>query len=121
MIEGMRRPFFYVLVGHTALPLADGEFDQWKGAASVALSMFKSGTVSTIFLGVDHRFHDDGLPLLFETLVLSGPHKGYEVRSPTWELAESTHRQACDMVRAGPVLSLRGRLGKGCTKVFKPR
>lgn len=30
--------------------------------------------VSTVWLGLDHRFGDAGAPLIFETMVFGGPH-----------------------------------------------
>src|SRR5258706_9757272 len=54
--------------------------------------------VSTVFLGVDHRFGSGGLPLLFETMIFGGEHDGYQVRTCTWHEAEEAHTQAWDLV-----------------------
>jgi hypothetical protein len=35
----------------------------------VALDEFENGVVSTVFLGLDHSFVPDSLPVLFETMV----------------------------------------------------
>lgn len=58
--------------------------------------------VSTVFLGVDHQF-GDGPPLLFETMVFSGPTgDGDEMeRCSTWEEAVTMHANA--VIRAGGV------------------
>ncbi len=55
--------------------------------------------VSTVFLGIDHRFGDDGPPLLFETMVFpnGGEHLDDMVeqfceRASTWAEAESAHQ-----------------------------
>jgi hypothetical protein len=61
----------------------------------VAETKINDVRVSTVFLGVDHNFFDDGPPLLFETVIFGGPHDGWQKRSPTWEQAETIHAQAC--------------------------
>lgn len=53
--------------------------------------------VSTVFLALDHRFNDQGPPLLFETMIFGGEHDGYQDRCSTWEQAEVMHKVACDM------------------------
>lgn len=79
--------------------------DDWaafwgKGAAArrVGLTEGDEWTVSTVFLGMDHRF-DDGPPLLFETMVFSTKNwrKGRGLsehdmdRYSTWDEAEAGH------------------------------
>ncbi len=59
--------------------------------------------VSTVFLGLDHGF-GMGPSLFFETLILGGPHDGYMVRYPTWELAEVGHHEAVSKVLKGELL-----------------
>lgn len=47
--------------------------------------------VSTVFLGLDHNWDDDGPPILFETMVFGGPAEkggGMQDRYATWEQAE---------------------------------
>ena len=39
----------------------------------VALKTIGNVSVSTVFLGMDHNFGDEGLPVLWETLVGGGP------------------------------------------------
>ena len=46
--------------------------------------------VSTVFLGLNHRF-GDGPPLLFETLVFGGPLDGEMDRYSTWDEAVAGH------------------------------
>lgn len=55
-------------------------------------------TVSTVFLGLDHRW-GDGAPLLFETMIFGGKHDGFLLRYPTWEKAERGHKRACVIAR----------------------
>lgn len=63
-------------------------------------------TVSTIFLGLDHRMifqQDMGEPLIFETMILGGEHSGWARRCGTWAQAERFHDQAMRLVRDSSV------------------
>ena len=53
--------------------------------------------VSTVFLGVDHSFRDEGPPLLFETMIFCGEHDGYQERYETWDEAAIGHVKACKL------------------------
>jgi hypothetical protein len=53
-------------------------------------------TVSTVFLGIDHSFND-GVPLLFETMIFGGEHDQGQWRYSTWEQAEKGHKEACKL------------------------
>ena len=63
----------------------------------VAHTRLASCSVSTVFLGLDHRFGGDGPPLLFETMVFlcEGEVSEYadyvEKRYSTWAEAEAGH------------------------------
>lgn len=67
-------------------------------------------TVSTVFLGIDHRFDDKGPPLLFETMVFAPDHVKPEGgdwfwgnwmwRYSSWDDAETGHKAAVRRVRA---------------------
>lgn len=57
--------------------------------------------VSTVFLGLDHDFSEQGPPLLFETMVFTtedghrtSVRDGYFNRTSTWELALEQHEEA---------------------------
>jgi hypothetical protein len=49
--------------------------------------------VSTVFLGLDHRFFGDGPPLVFETMVFGGPLNGEQERYGSWAAAEAGHKR----------------------------
>lgn len=51
--------------------------------------------VSTVFLGLDHRYTDDGPPLLFETMIFPGQE--FCERYSTWEEAVAGHERAVRM------------------------
>ncbi len=55
--------------------------------------------ISTVFLGLDHRF-GPGTPVLFETMIFGGKHDQYQERYETWEAAERGHEKALKLVRA---------------------
>lgn len=66
--------------------------------------------VSTVFLGVNHRFNTDAPPILFETMVFRGKEE-YEpdeldgewldstTRHETWGEAEEFHENLCESLK----------------------
>ncbi len=54
-------------------------------------------SVSTVLLCLDHRFGDEGPPLIFETMIFGGDHDEYQERYSTREQAEEGHRRACEL------------------------
>lgn len=69
--------------------------------------------ISTVFLGLDHRFHGEGPPILFETLVFApkdAPRAlrefdGRMIRYCTWQEAEQGHRDTCHLLRTALALA----------------
>jgi hypothetical protein len=59
--------------------------------------------VSTVFLGLDHRFSGVGRPIVFETLVFGGPFDGAGERYCTWAEAEAGHAKYVD--KCQPILT----------------
>src|SRR6266550_2292491 len=61
----------YILDGHQAVPVDLMTWAHWfeKAERHVANEMIGDVRISTVFLGLDHRYGDDGPPLLFETMV----------------------------------------------------
>jgi hypothetical protein len=55
--------------------------------------------VSTVFLGVDHNFMGEGLPLLWETMIFGGEHDQYQERYTSREEALKGHENALQMVK----------------------
>lgn len=53
--------------------------------------------VSTVFLGLNHAFHD-GPPLLFETMIFGGAHDLYQDRYATKAEAIEGHERAVAML-----------------------
>jgi len=68
----------------------------------VAQTRFECGVfVSTVFLGLDHRFGGKGPPLLFETLVFELTMDGDSdmQRYSSWDDAETGHRATVRRVK----------------------
>ena len=75
---------------------------KWFETASRTVAREKVGRseVSTVFLGLDHRFTADGPPILWETMVFGGPMSHEMDRcSGTIEQAEAMHARMCEKVR----------------------
>lgn len=91
----------YILEGHKAVQV---DLETWIALAGtydkrVAKTTIGNYSVSTVFLGLDHRF-GGGPPLLFETMVLGkGILSDEQGRCTTWEEAEAMHIAMCERVR----------------------
>ena len=97
-------------------------FEDNDDARTVACEDIEGVTVSTVFLGIDHNFHGDGPPILFETLVFGGCRDGFQFRSETWELAEVAHDHVVILVRMSQ--TVRGRIyfwTRGMWRMFKQK
>ncbi len=57
-------------------------------------------TVSTVFLGLDHRFTNTGEPVLWETMVFGGPEDGWQERYTSHDAALAGHQRAVVLARA---------------------
>jgi len=91
----------YILDGHTPVLCADLiTWAMWFETAerTVARTETADGArISTVFLGLDHRFGSDGPPLLFETMIFGGAQDGYQERYATWDEAVEGHAIAVDI------------------------
>ena len=92
---------FYILKGKKVIPVKDvlewakfyEDFDNRKVANNE-----KNGVrVSTVFLGLNHSFLENRLPLIFETMIFGGEHDQYQDRCSTWKQAEAMHKKACKL------------------------
>jgi hypothetical protein len=95
----------YILDGHTPVRCDDlYAWGRWLETAResriVARTTVREGVdVSTVFLGLDHRF-DDGPPLLFETMVFRNGNGDEEERYSTWDEAVTGHKAMVARVQA---------------------
>jgi hypothetical protein len=55
--------------------------------------------VSTVFLGLDHRFFGEGPPILFETLIFGGPLDGEGARYCSHDDALTGHKMLVQRAR----------------------
>jgi hypothetical protein len=55
-------------------------------------------SVSTVFLGLDHNYSEEGAPILFETMVFGLPNE-YQRRYTTWDEAVHGHEEVCQLYR----------------------
>ena len=57
-------------------------------------------SVSTVFLGINHRFSGCGSPVLWETMIFGGPHDGDMWRYDSREAALAGHAAAVELAKA---------------------
>ena len=87
----------YILDGKKVVPTDFVTWSNWFETADrvIALTETSKGTVSTVFLGLDHGWGSGGPPLVFETMVFGGKHdQEYQTRCSTYEEAEQMHKDA---------------------------
>jgi hypothetical protein len=84
----------YILDGHQVVPCDDIlDWGHWFETADriVKKTTVGESEVSTVFIGLDHRFQGGGPPLVFESMVFGGPQDGDQERYSTWGEAERGH------------------------------
>ena len=99
---------------HNVVPVrvrTEEEFTAWATAVfgsnrQVALTKaFPGIVISTIFLGINHRWRDDGPPLVFETMVFDDYGPGDCRRYATWDEALAGHGKIVARIKAANVAS----------------
>lgn len=91
----------YTLDGHTPIECDDViAWATWfeKSDRIVKQEDFSGIRVSTVFLGLDHSWGDNGPPLIFETMIFGGEHSDKQWRYSTWDQAEAGHKEAVKLV-----------------------
>ncbi len=92
----------YILEGHDPKPIDDiMQWAKWyeKADRIVEQTIIGDVKVSTVFLGVDHNYDNDGTPpILFETMIFGGKNDMYQERYCTWDEAVQGHKTACKLV-----------------------
>ena len=92
----------YILVDGN--PVAEPDLITWgkwmqTGDRIVKKDKVGEARVSTVFLGLDHRF-GKGPPLLYETMIFGGPMDGYQEQYATVEEAREGHDEALRKARS---------------------
>lgn len=101
----MDRPQYYMLIDRVAVPCDIDDFLRFMSdpaSRTVARDQIGAVLVSTVFLGLDHN-HNDGPPLLFETMVFGESGSGEEYgmwRTSTYASALTVHGKIVDGIRA---------------------
>ena len=105
-ISGGEALLFYILdvdknvvpIRTTAEKMAYYRWYEEPSNRRVAYNETGDTSVSTVFLGIDHRFGEDGPPIVFETMVFGGPMNYHQVRYATWDEAMKGHVETCRKV-----------------------
>ena len=93
----------FILSGHKVVPC--NSVLEWGRAFEMSDRRVKRDdiaddvTVSTVFLGIDHRIWV-GPPLLFETIIFGGQHDQYCERYSTWDEAIAGHEKAVALAKS---------------------
>lgn len=69
-----------------------------KADRSIARTEVADCEVSTVFLGLDHNYHEAGPPQWFETMVFGGPLDQEQARYETMEQAKAGHQEMVSRV-----------------------
>ena len=85
--------------GNPVLEFNAVKWAEWFETADrhIAQDIFGDVKVSTVFLGLDHSFND-GVPILYETMIFGGEHNDYQERYATKEQALAGHAKAVALV-----------------------
>jgi hypothetical protein len=105
-----RRPKYYILERGRVVPVTGPNamliWAQWleddKNRRHVGSDQIGQLWVSTVFMGLDHNWSDDGEPILFETMIFTDDKEMHDLhcrRYSTMEEAERGHLVACRYAR----------------------
>jgi len=89
----------YILKGDKIEPCSD--FDEWlewmrHADHSIRKDIYDGARVSTIFLGLDHSFFPESIPVLFETMVFSDEADSESLR--TWDQHQERYHTKHDAI-----------------------
>ena len=96
---GLRGPRYYNREGQP-MPMREwsARFDDL-AYKHVGMDVVGDVEISTVWLGIDHRFLGEGPPVIFETMVFGGELDEWCERYTTLEAAEAGHEQMVAEVR----------------------
>lgn len=100
----MRKADKYIL-DHEGQPQVCEDLYAWgrwmeNGDRHVALTKLGEDVrVSTVFLGLDHSFSDEGEPVLWETMIFGGEHDQYQKRYTSEADALDGHNWAVTLAK----------------------
>lgn len=103
----MTRDRYFILDGR-GQPVRVGTVEEWarwseanREARIIGKDTVSGADVSTVFLGMDHQWFDDGPPLIFETMIFGGRWDNYQWRWSTRAEAEASHAQVVEALQTG--------------------
>jgi hypothetical protein len=95
----------YILDGHTPVPADLETWGCWfeTNDRTVARTELSGKLISTVFLGLNHNFSEEGPPEIFEPMVFNAGSWSELMclRCATWDEAVAQHELACESVRSG--------------------
>ena len=77
-----------------------------KSERTVAKDEIGKVLVSTVFLGLDHRF-GSGPPVLWETMIFGGEHNDFQERYTSVEDALEGHKHAVELVKLSSTIQIK--------------
>ena len=107
--DAKRSHLFYILYGHTPIPLYAAPYEieliawgKWRNKADtlVARTLIGEVDIITYFIGIPLA-NTSGAPLLFESTVFGGRFDGMQDRYATWDEAEAGHAKLVAKVKGG--------------------
>jgi hypothetical protein len=72
-----------------------------KGYCRVDFTEVGESRVSTVWLGMDHGYDEEGLPVIFETMVFNGQHDNYCERYTAETEAKAGHKRIVEALKKG--------------------
>lgn len=92
------KPLHYILVGKTAVAATLREWAAFFECSRQRLlkrtRVEEDVEVSTVFLGMSHKYFDDDGINIFETMIFGGKHNDYQTRCDTFAEALEMHETA---------------------------
>ena len=79
----------------------DGESSPDEDPTRIGLDHVDGIEISTVWLGIDHGFSDQGPPIIFETMIFGGEYDQHCWRYPTKEPALAGHVRIVAALRNG--------------------
>jgi hypothetical protein len=99
----------YILEGREIVPVEFLEWAEWfetnREARQLARDAREGVEVSTVFLGLDHSFSQEGPPIVFESMIFGGELDGEMQRYATYDEALAGHRELCARVDIADILA----------------
>lgn len=67
----------------------------------IGLDRIGQNLVSTVWVGLDHGWGQARRPIIFETMIIEGPHNGFQQRYSTEDAARCGHMEVVEAILEG--------------------